>query len=336
MAKLPDLARDPTLEAVDRAIEDAQDRRPRPYLGMSEIGRECERELWYSFRWATRIAFDAEALKRFADGYHGEDVQAERLRMVEGVVLHTHDENGRQFGFSDHSGHFKGHMDGAILGLLQAARTWHVWEHKQVDPKKQTRLEKLKRELGEKAALEAWDTTYFVQGQLYMHYSGMTRHYLTCSTPGGRHTTSVRTDYHAPTALRFIERARRIVASPEPPPRISEDPGFWQCGWCSHAPICHEGRAPEISCRTCAHSTPELDVEGGRWSCALLSKDLTQREQSLGCGEHRYIPALLPWPAVDANAEENWIQYESGCVNGPEPFGASSFEIREMLSDAGD
>lgn len=333
MAKLPVLHRDPTLEAVDAAIEAAQDRRPRPYLGMSAIGGPCERQLWYGFRWATPIAFDAATLKRFSDGHAGEDLQAARLRMVKGIELHTHDETGRQFGFVDLGGHFKGHMDGAIRGLLQAPRTWAVWEHKSVDDPKYRKLEKAIEAHGIKGALAAWDETYFVQAMLYCHYAGLTRHYLTCSTPGGRRTIAVRTDYHAPTALRAIERARRIIAAAEPPARISEDPDHWQCRWCPHRAICHEKRAPLVSCRTCLHATPETDGEDGRWSCALHGADIPSHIERNGCEGHRFIPALLPWRAVDASPEENWIAYEGGIKNGGD--GMTSEEIREVVN-AGD
>lgn len=324
------LHRDPTLDAIDAAIEARQERRPRLYLGMSAIGRGCDRSLWYSFRHASPIAFNAAVLKRFADGHAGEDGQAARLRMVKGVELHTHDETGRQYGFEDHAGHLRGHMDGAIRGLLQAPKTWHVWEHKQVDQKKQDALARLKREKGEKAALEAWDQTYYTQAMLYCHYSGMTRHYLTCSTPGGRHTIGIRTDYHAPTAWRAIERARRIIQSDTAPPRISENPEHPECRWCEHRAVCHEGALPLVSCRTCVHATPEMDGDG-RWSCARGLDSIPPAAQRAGCPDHLYLPTMTPWHPVDANEAENSITYEGGHKNGG-PDGMTSMEMREMAN----
>lgn len=330
MAKLPDLLRDPTLEAVDTALEAEQVRRPRPYLGMSAVGRECDRELWYSFRWCSQLAFNAATLKRFADGHHGEDLQAARLRKVEGIELHTEDKDGGQFGFHDLGGHFSGHMDGAILGLLQAAKTWHVWEHKQVDEKKQRKLEKLKQEHGEKGALAVWDATYYAQAQLYMHYSGMRRHYLTCSTPGGRHTVSCRTEYDKETAVRMIDRARSIITAPTPPPKLSEDPEYFVCRWCDHRSTCHEQKIPEVSCRTCVHATPETDGDR-RWSCALWSKDLPLAEQMDGCDQHLFIPQVLPFRVVDASEEENSVTYEGGAKNGG-IGGMDSRTMREVVN----
>ena len=118
----PTLPHDPTLAAADAALARVENSKPRRgYLGMSGIGRSCKRRLWYDYRWITRVQFDALTLKRFLDGHSGEDLQAQRLRMVEGITLLTVDpESGRQFGYADLDSHFRGHMDGAILGLLQA------------------------------------------------------------------------------------------------------------------------------------------------------------------------------------------------------------------------
>lgn len=329
MAKLPDLQGDPTLGAVDAALEENQSRRPREYLGMSVIGRPCEREIWYGYRWCSEIAFNAATLKRFADGHHGEALQAARLRAVDGIELHTHSGDGGQFGFYDLGGHLRGHMDGAILGLLQAPKTWHVWEHKQVDPKKQAALEVAKREHGEKAALAAWDETYSGQAQLYLHYSGMRRHYLTCATPGGRHTVSARTDYDRAAAERLLERARRIIEATSPPPRISEDPEHFVCNWCDHRPVCHGRQLPVVSCRTCVHATPETDGDR-RWSCARWTKDLSTTEQKAGCSEHLFIPATTPWTVVDADPEENSITYTDHKNGGT--GGLDSRTLREVAN----
>lgn len=347
MAALPEVL-DPTLEAVDRAIEAAENTQPaRPYLGMSSIGRACRRELWFSFRWCSPSSFDAKTLKRFQDGHLGEDLQAKRLRMVEGITLHTIDpRTGRQFGFSDIGGHFRGHMDGAILGLLQAPKTWHVWEHKQVDDDKQAKLAKAKQELGEKAALQAWDEVYYAQGVLYMHYSGMDRHYLTCASAGGRHTISVRTEAAPQVARSLIEKARAIITAPEPLERLSERPDWYQCKWCQHHSICHDRRVPAVSCRTCAHATPALDGDG-RWVCERYGCDIPTEQQRSGCHDHLFIPALIPYAKpVDADQAQNWIEYrmedgrtfrngrpEAGCYSSWELHAADPGVIADPVVD---
>lgn len=315
MAVLPKLNQDPTLEAVDRAIEaKGNDETPRRYLGMSSIGRPCERELWYGFRWCSLPSFDADSLKRFDDGHHGEDVQAERLRLVDGITMLTTDPRkpGEQFGYSDLGGHFCGHMDGAILGLLQAPKTWHVWEHKQTAENKLNKLAKLKDENGEKLALAEWDETYHSQAVLYMHYSDIDRHYLTDSTPGGRKTISCRTDKDPVKAKELITKAKRIINANEPPPGISDNPGWYQCKWCSHQDVCHDDAVPEVNCRTCCHATPIIDGENGEWRCARHNNLAIPEEfQRVGCEDHVFIPALIHWAkTIDASPDDNWVEYE--------------------------
>lgn len=307
MAKLP-APEDPTLIAIDRAMEVIENnRKRRGYLGMSSLGRTCERNLWYDFRWVDQPVFDASALKRFADGHAGEDVQANRLRLVQGVTLITVDpQTGRQIGFSDHDDHLKGHADGLIHGLVQAPSTWHIWEHKQVDPKKQDKLASLILRNGEKNAFREWDQTYYGQAMLYCHYYGATRHYLTVSTPGGRHTISCRSNADEVTALRLISRGGRIIKTSNPPPRISNDPAWFECRWCSFRAVCHEGAGPARNCRTCLHSTPVAD---GAWRCGMWRRNLTYAEQEAGCPAHLFLPGLIPGEQVDAAHDGEWVEY---------------------------
>jgi CRISPR/Cas system-associated exonuclease Cas4 (RecB family) len=312
MVALPSTVHDLTLDAVDAAIEASENNeKPRGYLGFSGLGHPCARKNWYDFRWASRIQFKAKTLKLFADGHYGEALQAKRLRMVEGIKLFIVDDNGNQFGFVDETGHARGHMDGAILGILEAKKTWHVWEHKQVAEKKQSVLQKLK-EKDEKSALAAWDQIYYAQAILYMHFSGMTRHYLTCASPGGRHTISVRTEENPEAAIRLIAKAQVIINAPRPPERISEDPAWFECRFCDHRDVCHGDAVPEAHCRSCMFSTP---IDDGKWNCAhgnALDDNplplLDYKAQCAGCPAHLYIPDLIHGAQTDAG--DGWVEYQ--------------------------
>ena len=305
MAAIP-LHQDPTLAEADRVLAETENAKPpRPYLGMSGIGEECERKLWYGFRWVLPVEFDANAHKRFLDGHRTEDLILQRLRRVPGIEVHTIDpETGYQFGVSDLGGHFKGHLDAAICGLIQAPKTWHVGEVKASE--KIDDLRKVIAKLGEKNALREWNFTYYVQGVLYMHYTGMERHYLVCSSPGGRDWVSVRTNADPEEALRQRAKAERIVFSQHPLERLSDKPDFYKCRWCSFAEHCHGEAFPRSNCRTCLHSTPLPD---GTWGCDRWNKTLSVEDQRKGCPAHLFIPALIPGEQVDANAEEEWVSY---------------------------
>lgn len=346
MAAIPNQDVDPTLEAIERAMEKAAAaEEPRGYLGMSSIGEPCGRALWYGFRWASQERHSASTLRKFEDGHAGEAMMASRLRLVPGVELHTLDGNGEQFGFSDCDGHFRGHMDGAIKGLLQAPKTWHVWEHKQVAQRQFDALRKIIAEHGTKLALQAWNSVYWVQAQLYMHYAKLTRHYMTVTTPGGRDWQSVRTEYDKEAAAHYVQRARTIVSSASPPSRISDDPANFQCkpygALCRHHAHCHGNRAPQATCRTCVYSTP---VEDGNWRCERHDRVLTTQEQRVGCEQHLFIPPLISFAEVDEPASSgSRIVYvmkdgtERKFVNGPGAFRSSELaaaESPELLFDA--
>jgi hypothetical protein len=258
--------------------------------------------LWLRFRWAGIEKFSAKSIRAIQDGFAGEDVQAARLRQVKGVALYTHDDAGRQFGVEALGGHLRGHLDGVATGLLQAPKTPHVWEHKQVNEAKFKALQKAIETHGEKDALEHWDAVYFAQGQLYMKHMRLHRHYLTVCSPGGRDTVSVRTEYQAAKAQAIEDRAEGIIFADSPPDRISDDAAFYLCKWCSFHSLCHGTDAANVSCRTCAHVTPERN---GTWTCAKNDCDVVPIEfQRVGCDEHRYIPRLIESFAELENNED--------------------------------
>ncbi len=297
---------DPTLEAADRALEaKAAKEPPRPYLGMSQIGESCERKSWYRYRFVKQEMFDSQTLKRFEDGHRTEALIIERLKLLEGITLLDIDQKtGRQFGFVDHDGHFRGHADGMIVGILQAPKANHIFEVKCCSDKKIAELRKAVADAGEKAALKKWNPTYYAQAVLYIDYMGYSRHYLVAATPGGREWMGVRTNADPAHAMKLRARAKRTILSHEPLDKISNKPDWFECRFCAFSGICHNGESPERNCRTCIHSTP---VENGEWTCARWGKKITTEEQLAGCVVHKFLPKLVPGEIV--NATELGITY---------------------------
>lgn len=330
---------DPTLDALNAALEKEGNATPqRPYLGMSGIGKECKRAVWYDFRWATNRSIRAMGLRAIQDGFVNEEITAKRLRRILGIILWTEDADGRPIGCKDLSGHFRGHLDGVIEGLLQAPKTPHVWENKAVNEKKFNKLKKLIQELGEKQALRQWDIVYFVQAQLYMHYQKLKRHYLTVNTPGGRDTVTCRTEYDPEVAHHYIHLARDIIVAEAPPVRLSDDPAHWQCKFCDHHAVCHGEQLPQPTCRSCAHVTPMLDEHGG-WHCRRWDDRIPEEAQRTGCNDHLFHPEIVAtrWDAVKGNMAENWIQFQDKKTlvkwfNGSATGGRTSVELYAVYS----
>lgn len=242
MVLIPPQITDPTLAAVDAALVARQQDQPkRNYLGASSIGDSCSRKLWYRLHTDHKEVFDAPTLRRFDDGHRSEDIMAAWLRLVPGIQLWTHKENGfHQYGFIDETLgplKFSGHYDGIILGLLEAPKTPSIWEHKSINEEKFKKLKLLKKE-HEKSALQKWDKVYYAQAVTYMDYEGLTRHYLTVSTPGLREYMSVRTNEDPIYAESLKLKAKRIINANEPPERIG-GPDWYECKWCPFYEECH-------------------------------------------------------------------------------------------------
>lgn len=294
---------DPILAKMNRELEKRHVVEQRGYLGASAIGAECERRIWNSFHWVTKEKMEARSIKAIEDGHHSEEVMAGRLRMVEGVMLCTHNDDGYQFGFED--GHMRGHLDGLIEGVGEEPQKTHVWEHKCVNVDKFTKMMKAKIEHGEKKALENWDIQYYAQAQVYMHQFELDWHYMTICTPGSRDETSCLTPYNKDAAEYYCkERPQRIINADRPPPRVSENPAWFLCKMCPHSGNCHEEKLPQINCRTCVYSTPLPD---GKWMCGFHTKTVTTEEQQAGCEHHLFNPHLMPGQQTDAG--EDWIEY---------------------------
>jgi len=302
MVKIPTKRSDPTLDAMNAALENTQQYR-RGYLGMSGIGDECERKQQLQFRWADQPKFDAKTLKRFADGHASEAVMVARLKQTPGITLIDLDpETGRQWGFSDFGGHFRGHMDGHIEGLLQAPVTPHVFEHKCSE--KTGALEKLVA-VNEKTALAQWNETYYAQAVLYMDYGGYSRHYMTCSTPGTRDETSCRTNADPVAASRYKAKAERVIFSEDKLPRVNENKEFYKCRWCDFSAVCHNEKPVAKNCRTCAFVTAKRD---GTWFCERHKETLSRDKQDVGCDGWLTHPMFMQGEPV--NGSFDFIEYK--------------------------
>ena len=287
MAALPETPA-PTRDAILAAYEADREDGRRPHLGASQIGKSCERALWYDFRWTTPARFPGRMLRLFETGQLEEARLVKNLRRIGATVLEVDPETGRQWRVGALGGHFGGSLDGVALGLPEAPKTWHVLEFK-------THSLKSFRELVAKGVAEA-KPQHWAQMQVYMHLTGLTRamYLAVCKDTDGLHVERVHADGDA--AERLLVKAGRIIHAARPPARISEDPSWFECRFCDHHELCHGEAAAAVSCRSCLHATP---VEGG-WTCARWEQGLDVDTQRQGCDRHLYVPDLVPGEVVDA------------------------------------
>lgn len=284
-----------TARAVLDAIERAQDSAHRPHLGASLIGHACERHLWLSFRWAKAQRFEGRVLRLFEIGRRAELRFVEELRAA-GVHVHDVDERGQQYRVSDEKcgHHLGGSMDAAVQGLPEAAKAWHVAEFK-------THNDKSFKDLQAKG-VQKFKPLHYAQMQVYMGLTGMDRALYYAENKNDAAIYTERVHFDKDEFKRLQDRALRVITAAEPPARISNDPAWFECKFCHFHALCHGDEAPEPTCRSCAHSTPELDGQA-RWSCAKTGADINVERQRVGCRDHRVIPILLEriGEMVDAN-----------------------------------
>ncbi len=298
MAELPAIT-SATREAIFAAYEADADEGFRPHLGASLIGKDCERALWYDFRWTTPVRHAGRLLRLFETGQLEETRLVRNLRRTGATVLETDPETGRQFRVVAHGGHFGGSLDGVAIKLLEAPRSWHVLEFKTHSAKSFADLV-AKRVRGSKPQ-------HFAQMQIYMHLTGLERamYLAVCKDTDDLYVERI--EHDAVVAEALLQKAQRVIFVATPPPRISEDPSWYQCRLCDHAALCHgadNAPAAAVHCRSCLHSTP---VEGG-WHCARHDRRLSEADQRAGCAQHLYLPSLVPGQQIDAGPD--WVEYQ--------------------------
>lgn len=293
----------PTVEAIYAAYEADAGDGWRDHLGASLIGKECERALWYDFRWVTRPQHTGRILRLFETGQLEEARIVRNLRRTGATVLDVDPETGRQWRVEAHGGHFAGSLDAVAIGLLEAPKTWHVVEFKTHSAQS---FAELKRDGVQRSKPRHW-----AQMQVYLHLTGITRAMYVAVRKDTDEVYIERLPADCAEGARLLAKAERVTSAQHPPPRISDDPSWWQCRLCEHHALCHDGEPAEITCRSCLHCTP---IEGG-WHCARWNWRLSSVEQRRACERHLYIPDLVPGEVLDTG--EDSVVYrmrESGAV----------------------
>jgi hypothetical protein len=305
MATLPEPVSH-TVEAIYKSYEDkeaANEHVSQGRLGMGSMGSECDRQIWYAFRWAVPPEnFEGRKLRLFETGKREEERMIADLEAA-GILVHPYDpETGEQWEVVGLNGHFVGKLDGIGSGFAEAPKAVHVLEFK-------THNDRSFKDL-QKKGVEQAKPGHFAQVQLYMHYTGHERAFYLAHNKNTDELYSERIAYDTQAAVLLIARAERIILADEPPPRLHENPeskAAWQCRYCPAIAACHFRAMPErTNCRTCLSSTP---VDGG-WHCNRMNQVNDVHMQKLGCSLHLYLPGLVPGMQCDMNEEANTVSYQ--------------------------
>jgi hypothetical protein len=250
-------------KAIDKHYADTSYAQPfREHLGASIIGNACDRQIWYSFRWARKIKHQGRIVRLFSRGHHEEPRFAEQLEALKATISLIDPDTGKQWRFEAHDGHFAGSCDGMITGLERFGLIGPgVLEFK-------THNDKSFKALQTKGMLTS-KPVHYAQTQVYMHYFRKQWALYGAVNKNDDELHFEVAPYRQEIAEHLIARAEAIIAMPSPPRRISENPAWWECKWCDF-----------YDCRTCPASYPSAN---GAWSCSRFAAIIPPDFAQVGC-----------------------------------------------------
>lgn len=273
------LAKD-VLAAIDKKIvaNHGEDGR-RDHLGASLIGNLCERQIWYSFRWALVRTFSARMLRLFNRGHLEEFRFEEWIEPICDQFWALDPRTNKQIRISDFHGFFGGSLDGVIrnpagyVGDFLAEFKTH--SYKSFDKVVLKGVKDAKPE-------------HYTQMQIYLRYNPKLEGALYFAIR--KNDDEIHVEYlerDDEWADFYKDRAARIIQAEEPPaPHDKAGPYNFYCKhFCDFQNICDVagGRlAPAISCRTCRH----ISVTEDGWYCGLQNVILDGKAQREGCDEY--------------------------------------------------
>lgn len=235
-------------------------KKERGYLGLSALGGECKRAVWFDFRKVASKSFPPRMLRLFRRG----DVQEFQFNFLLrgiGFTVYERDENGKQFKVTDFEGHLSGSMDGVgeapdkywIAGTTPIP---FLIEYKTYNTKRFAKLQK--------EGVKVSDPKYYKQMIGYMGYNNLEAALFCAVNKDNDELYFEWVKFSKQEFKRLVNLAEEILSSQSPPDRISNISSWWQCTYCDFKPQCHEGKASLKSCRSCRWAEPSLEA---MWKC---------------------------------------------------------------------
>lgn len=306
---------------IDKHHQQNQER-PRPHMGASQLGHDCDRWLWLNFRWAVIEQFEGRILRLFRRGHNEEKTIVSDLRAIGVDIRQTETSQHRV----DFGCHVSGSVDGVIMsGVPAAPHKKHVAEFKTHSKKSFDHLVA--------NGVEKSKPMHYVQMQVYMLGMGIDRalYIAVCKDDDRLYEERVRLDPEI--AQRYVNRGKSLALEDMLPPPISQDPAWYQCKFCPAYRFCHQNEPiSQANCRTCSMAEPKDDSS---WYCHKWQDTIPTEAQYNGCDYHLVRPDLVPWQVVTESHKEGTVIYkdEQGKTvkNGYPVDGA--FSSKEILAN---
>ena len=222
---------------IDAAIDTKADK-PRGYLGGSAIGEPCARRLQYEYQGADKdegAGFSARVRRIFHRGHQGEEWVI-RWMADAGFSVRTRGKDGKQFGFEDCDGRFRGHIDGVIVEGPLGFEYPALFENKVLGAKGFAQLVK-------HGVAKAYPK-YAAQLAIYQAYMRLAENpaFFVALNADTMDLHLELVPFNAALAQECADKAARILMASdhgETLPRISDDPEGFACRFCDYRRTCH-------------------------------------------------------------------------------------------------
>lgn len=310
--KLKDLA-NRINDAIEEYSIETLKGEPRTHLGISEIGAACTRQTWYKFRWMKFDDYDGRMLRLFKRGHREESRYISYLEGIgckveqyENGVLHYHPESDSYWldsefktdgltedvtGFPQHEaeaakrglkrnqfriqsniclGHYGGSCDGRAIT---------PWYDDKLLVEFKTHNTKSYVHYVEKG-LHKSKPKHFDQMCGYGYHMGLQYaiYFPENKNDDAIEVSVIKLDWQR--GMQLEKRAEEIIKSQEPPPKISDNPAFFECAYCIFKNICHNNEIPIKNCRSCRLCKP---VENAQWHCSRYNQIIPAEFIIKGC-----------------------------------------------------
>lgn len=212
------------VELLNSSLERREPEEPRTYIGASAIGKECLRQIWYSYKGYPAELRLAKQQRTLNIGKTLEDMIIDDLKAAGVFVI-----SRGQFYQDDEVHQLQGHVDGVIVLSEHERAILEIKTAKDDEFKKFVKL-----------GLRGWNESYYSQIQCYMGMSGIHEGVLLAinKDTSDLHEQWINHDIYFYDDLK--NRARIIAGSEQLPPRIASSAFDWRCKMCSYNKECYK------------------------------------------------------------------------------------------------
>lgn len=264
---------------IDKWCQEQYDEGPRSHLGASIVGHECERFIWFGFRWMYREIFSGRMQRLFQRGKLEEERIIEWLNGI-GFNIKAVNVDGKQFRIVFADQHGAGSSD--AIGMLPTRYGNFPPILLEFKTQKDKRFSILQG-----SGVQKEKPMHFIQASVYgkrlkLQYCL----YIAVNKENDDlNVELIELDWGLAGAEEV--KAEKIVNSIFPPPRLNENPSFWRCKYCPALAVCHLGAPVLKNCRSCRFAEP---IENAEWRCNRWQAVIPKSEIPKGCGEWSQLP----------------------------------------------